>query len=211
MESKIDQTSYDETDNAMGEEIRNGEKKVESLGFSRFKRKLDENRRLCKTNYDIPDNCRPMKGDLIEIKRSVYDHWAVYVGDREVIHLCDEGDWKATIKRDLLKDVCGKSLCRINNLGKAAKKRGLRPRSVDNILKAAYKMLNEKSDYHPIDNNCEHFVTSCRFGSRFSEQALAARRDSTGFIEMAAPVAADIIMGTNFIINGFIKTSMNYK
>jgi hypothetical protein len=131
------------------------------------------------------------------------------VGDREVVHLCDEGDWKATIKRDLLKDVCGKSLCRINNLGKAAQKRGLRPKSVDNILKAAYKMLNEKFDYHPIDNNCEHFVTSCRFGSRFSEQALAARRE--GIIGKAAPVAADIIMGTNSIINVFIKTSMNFK
>jgi hypothetical protein len=211
MESKTDQTSYDETDNAMGEEIQNGQKKVESLYCDRVIRKLNENRRLCKTVYDIPDKCSPMKGDLIEIKRSLYDHWAVYVGDREVIHLCDEGDWKATIKRDLLKDVCGKSLCRINNLGKAAQMRNLKTRSVDNILKAAYKMLNEKFDYHPIDNNCEHFVTSCRFGSRFSEQALAARRDSTGFTKMVAPVVADIFMGSKSIINGFIKTSMNYK
>ncbi len=207
MESKIDQTSYDETDNAMGEEIRNGEKKVGSLGFSQFKRKLDENRLLCKTKYDIPDNCRPMKGDLIEIKRSVYDHWGVYVGDGEVIHLCDEEDRKATIKRDLLKGVCGKSLCRINNLGKAAQKRGLRPRSVDNILKAAYKMLNEKFDYHPIDNNCEHFVTSCRFGLRFSEQAEAAKMDPTGFTQLAVPVVTKVIMEANSIIDDSSESS----
>ncbi len=43
------------------------------------------------------------------------------------------------------------------------------------------------------------------------EQALAARRDSTGFTEMVAPVVANIFMGSKSIINGFIKTGMNYK
>jgi hypothetical protein len=210
MESKIEQTSFDEIDNAGNIEL-NGEKRSGSLGCHKVVRQIGQNRRICETHYDIWENCKPVKGELIEIKRIIYDHWAVYVGDGEVIHVCDEGDWKATIRLDLLKDVCGESLCRINNLEKAAQKRGLKPRSVSAILKDAYTMLDEKFDYHPIDNNCEHFVTSCRFGSRFSEQALAASRDSTGFTKMAAPVAANVFMGTKSIINGFTKTTMNYK
>jgi hypothetical protein len=207
MESKIDQTSYDEIDTAIGNDKLNDNKRAGSLGCHKVIRKLGENRSLCRTDYDIQEKCKPIKGDLIEIKRLLYDHWAVYVGDGEVIHVCDEGDWKATIRRDKLKDVCGKCLCRINNLEKAAQRRNLKPRSVDTILKDAFKMLNEKFDYDPIENNCEHFATGCRFGSRFSEQALAAKRDSTGFTEKVVPVVADVIMGTETIIYGFSKTS----
>jgi hypothetical protein len=209
MESKINHRSDDEIDKSLEEEKQNGDKKGESLGCVKVIKKIKENRRSNKTEYDIPENCKPLKGDLIEIKRTLYDHWAVYVGDGEVIHLCDMGDCKATIKRHLLKDVCGESLCRINNLESAALKRGLKPRCVDTILKDAFKMLNEKIDYHLITNNCEHFATGCRFGSRFSEQALATKRDSTRLTEIVAPLVAKSIIKTNSIINGVSKTSSN--
>jgi hypothetical protein len=205
MESKIDQTSYDETDNAMGEEILNGKKKVGSLGCGIVMRRLHENRRSCETGYDTPDNCRPKKGDLIEIKRLLYDHWAVYVGDGEVIHVRDGGNSKTTIKLDLLKDVCGESLCRINNLEKAAQMRGLKPRTVGTILNDAYNMLDKEFVYDSIDNNCEHFVTGCRFGSKFSEQASAAKLDPTGITETAVSVATDAIIGTKSINNDLTK------
>jgi hypothetical protein len=211
MESKIDKISYDETDNAMREEILNGEKNVGSLGCGKVKRKLDENRCLCNTDYDIPDNCGPKKGDLIEIKRSLmivgYDHWAVYVGDGEVIHLCDVGDCKATVRLDQLKEVCGESLCRINNLEEAARKRRLKPRSVGDILSHAYNMVDKELKYHPIENNCEHFVTSCRFGLRFSEQAEAAKMDPTGFTQLAVPLVTKVIMEANSIIDDSSETS----
>lgn len=32
------------------------------------------------------DNKRPQPGDLIEISRGLYAHWAVYVGDGFVVH-----------------------------------------------------------------------------------------------------------------------------
>jgi HRAS-like suppressor 3 len=210
MESQIDQTSYDETENAMEEEILNGKKNDGSLGCGIVMRQLDENRLSCEASYDIPDNCRPRKGDLIEIKRflydwAVYDHWAVYVGDGEVIHVRDGGNSKTTIKLDLLKDVCGESLCRINNLEKAAQTIGLKPRTVGAILNDAYEMLEKEFVYHPINNNCEHFVTRCRFGSKFSEQASAAKLDPTGFTAIAVKVATDVIMGTKSFINDSTK------
>jgi hypothetical protein len=200
MESKIDQTPYDEIDNTGNIEL-NEEKRVGSLGCHKVVKQIVQNRRICKTDYDKSQNCKPIKGDLIQIKRVLYDHWAVYVGDGEVIHVCDVGEWKATIRRDLLKDVCGKSLCRINNLEEAAQKRGLKPRSVDAILKYAYTMLNEKFEYDPIENNCEHFATCCRFGSPFSEQALATERDSTGFTEIVVQVGTKVIIGTKSIMD----------
>jgi hypothetical protein len=197
MESKIDQTSYNESDNAMAKIISDEKKKGESLGCGLVLIKLDENRRLCKMGYNIPDNCTPNIGDLIEIKRLFYDHWAVYVGDGKVIHVRNGGDAKATIKLDILKNVCGKSLCRINNLEKAAQERELKPRSVDTILDHANDMLGKMFEYHPINNNCEHFATNCRFGLSFSQQALTAKEDPTGFTEMAV----DVIMENKSIMN----------
>jgi hypothetical protein len=203
MESTSSQITDDEVDKSIEQDEKmNEEKRIASLGYSGLRRKIDENRDLCETEYDKPENCKPWMGDLIEIKRSeMYDHWAVYVGDRNIIHitLCNEGDMTARVKRDLLENVCGESLCRINNLGKAAQKRNLKPRSVDTILKYAYKKLNERFHYDPINKNCEHFVTKCRFGSRFSEQALAAKR--IRFIRRIVQYLAILTMGLNSMMN----------
>jgi hypothetical protein len=126
------------------------------------------------------DNCfveaeklNASKGDLIEIKRDIYSHWAVYVGDGDIIHLVDfEG--KAKIACEKIKQIYKGCLCRVNNLVEAAQRRQLVPKSVDDIVSIAYNYLRHVSDYHLTDNNCEHFATFCRFGVRFSEQALAA-------------------------------------
>ncbi len=48
------------------------------------------------------------------------------------------------------------------------------PKSVNEILKSAHEKFNV-FDYHLINNNFQHFATLCRYGSRFSEQALAAK------------------------------------
>jgi hypothetical protein len=155
--------------------------------------------------YDIADNCKPNIGDLIEIKRLFYDHWAVYVGDGKIIHVSNDEDAKVTIKLDLLKNVCGKSSCRINNLEKAAQERGLKPRSAGTILDHANDMLGIIFEYHPINNNCEHFATNCRFGLSFSQQALAVKEDPTGLTEKAVSVLNDAIKENKSTMNDLTK------
>ncbi|XP_054829077.1 phospholipase A and acyltransferase 3-like, partial [Eublepharis macularius] len=71
------------------------------------------------------DDLKP--GDLIEIFRSPCQHWAIYVGDRKVVHLAADRDHladgipmalmssRAFIKKDWLEDVVRKDRYRVNN------------------------------------------------------------------------------------------------
>jgi hypothetical protein len=142
------------------------------------KNKLDQELKLknaeCDNCFVKAKKLIASKGDLIEIQRDIYSHWAVYVGDGDIIHLLDFPDGKAQVVCQELKEIAEGYVCRVNNLVKAAQRRQLVPKSVSDILKSAYEKLNDVFDYHLINNNCEHFATHCRYGSRFSEQALAA-------------------------------------
>jgi len=137
-------------------------------------KELKEKNAECDERFVNAEHLKAEEGDLIEIQRDIYAHWAVYVGDGHVIHLVDYTNGKAQVLKQKLVDIAVDCVCRVNNLVKAAQRRNLTHRNVDNILKAAYERLNDIFDYHLINNNCEHFATNCRFGSRFSEQALAA-------------------------------------
>jgi kelch-like protein 24/35 len=156
------------------------------------KNKLDQELKLknaeCDNCFDTVEKLIASKGDLIEIQRDIYAHWAVYVGDGNVIHLLDSPDGKAQVVCQKLKEIVEGNVCRVNNLVKAAQRRQLVPKSVDDILKSAYEKLNDVFEYHLINNNCEHFATHCRYGSRFSEQALAT--EDKPIIKYVGPLLA---------------------
>uniref|UniRef100_A0A8C0GGG6 Phospholipase A and acyltransferase 1 n=1 Tax=Chelonoidis abingdonii TaxID=106734 RepID=A0A8C0GGG6_CHEAB len=98
----------------------------------------------------------PQPGDLIEIFRAAYQHWALYLG----VMMQTEGavsslasaksvfSRKALVKMQLLKDVVGSDTYRIKN-------------KYDDIYEVSYDLLG---------NNCEHFVTLLRCGEGVSEQ-----------------------------------------
>ncbi|CAM4641136.1 unnamed protein product [Leuciscus chuanchicus] len=123
------------------------------------------------------------RGDLIEIFRGPYQHWAVYVGNGDVIHLASDsgranagsccvgsvGQDKATVKREKLEDVVGNNKYRISNRLDDQRK----PRPIKEILKEALSHLGEMIPYNVIKNNCEHFVTLLRYGEPESLQAEA--------------------------------------
>jgi hypothetical protein len=176
----------------------------QSLGCKKVAKKLKSKRAECERKFDKWENCGAEKGDLIEIKRHLYiSHWGVYVGDDEIIHLCGGKYENVVVGRHSLKDVAEDSLCRVNNLEAAALRRGLVPKSVNSILKEAHKYLETIVDYDPIDCNCEHFVTHCRFGSGdyipgqsgFSEQALAAKGE--GLVKNGARLVTKSWIGTD--------------
>ncbi|KAM5316817.1 phospholipase A and acyltransferase 1-like isoform 2-T2 [Glossophaga mutica] len=123
----------------------------------------------------------PMPGDLIEIQRLMFKHWAIYVGDGYVVHLTSgdkaqdsrpessdnsEHILKAVVKCEPLKDVANGSRYKVNNY--LDKK--YRPRPVDDIVTLAKDKIGEIRRYSVFQSNCEHFVTELRNRHSYSKQ-----------------------------------------
>ncbi|XP_058699701.1 phospholipase A and acyltransferase 3-like isoform X1 [Poecile atricapillus] len=125
----------------------------------------------------------PKPGDLIEIFRPVYQHWAIYVGDGYVIHVTDEGDTsslastssisatRAKVKKQLLEKVAGKHEWCVNN----KYDRSHTPLPVEKIIQRAEELVGKVVPYNVFTKNCEHFVTKLRYGIELSDQVEQAK------------------------------------
>ncbi|XP_060580380.1 phospholipase A and acyltransferase 3-like [Ruditapes philippinarum] len=118
------------------------------------------------------------EGDLIEFYRSIYCHWAVYIGNGNVIHLLsnpnditgksnnkDNKGGGGNVQIDDIRSVAGDSKTyRHNDLDKQ-----MTPFSKTEIVRRA-RMKVGKHKYGLITYNCEHFATECRYGEARSLQ-----------------------------------------
>ncbi|XP_070282519.1 phospholipase A and acyltransferase 4-like [Myotis yumanensis] len=123
----------------------------------------------------------PKPGDLIEISRIGYSHWALYVGDGYVIHLAPPDEYpgagssslfsvlssRGMVKRELLSDVVGGCRYRVNN----HLDHEYSPLPVNKIISSAEEMVGKELAYSVLSRNCEHFVTDLRYGKARSPQA----------------------------------------
>lgn len=100
------------------------------------------------------NRCRP--GDLLEfVATGQYPHWAVYVGDFQVVHL-----QRAEIKNNFLTDVSqGKTGRIVNNLYR------YRALPADVIVRNALDHVGSR-DRELYWRNSECFAAWCRFGKR---------------------------------------------
>ncbi|XP_037694127.1 phospholipase A and acyltransferase 1 isoform X2 [Choloepus didactylus] len=142
---------------------------------------------------DYPGNHQP--GDLIEVFRSGYQHWALYLGDGYVVNIAPLEDGipasftsaksifsrKALVKMQLLKDVVGNDTYRINNKYDDA----YPPLPVEEVIQRSELVIGQEVAYDILVNNCEHFVTLLRYGEGISEQANRAI-STIGFVTAAA-------------------------
>ncbi|XP_035579000.1 phospholipase A and acyltransferase 3-like [Zalophus californianus] len=122
----------------------------------------------------------PKPGDLIQIFRIGYEHWAIYVGDGYVIHLTSPGEFpwarcssmfcalsnKGVVKRELLRDVVAGCRYKVNNLLDNKYK----PKPVNQIIYSAKQKVGQEMEYNLLHRNCEHFATSLRYGKPESRQ-----------------------------------------
>uniref|UniRef100_A0A3B5QIX3 LRAT domain-containing protein n=1 Tax=Xiphophorus maculatus TaxID=8083 RepID=A0A3B5QIX3_XIPMA len=123
----------------------------------------------------------PKPGDLIEIFRNVYEHWAVYVGDGYVVHLLGpDGEsrnfssfstinlpvGKNNILKQKLLEVVSSDEWHINNNMDQEKQ----PRPAHVIVEQANKLVGTTRSYNVVDYNCEHFATELRYGAAESQQ-----------------------------------------
>ncbi|KAG8013075.1 Retinoic acid receptor responder protein 3, partial [Nibea albiflora] len=119
-------------------------------------------------------------GDLIQIFRGTYEHWAVYIGGNEVVHLippCADSDsfsnllmlmdsHTAQVRRQKIWQVVGSDNFRVNNLLDDE----YEPRERRLIVREACALVGWEMPYSLTTNNCEHFVTRLRYGKPESRQ-----------------------------------------
>uniref|UniRef100_A0A452QJW4 Phospholipase A and acyltransferase 5 n=1 Tax=Ursus americanus TaxID=9643 RepID=A0A452QJW4_URSAM len=120
----------------------------------------------------------PRPGDLIEIFRIGYEHWAIYVEDDCVVHLAaptrslSAGSItsvfsnRAVVKYSRLEDVLHGCSWKVNNKLDGT----YLPLPVDQILQRTKEMVNKIVQYSLIEGNCEHFVNGLRYGVPRSQQ-----------------------------------------
>ncbi|XP_044201783.1 lecithin retinol acyltransferase a [Thunnus albacares] len=135
---------------------------------------------------------RPLqRGDLLEVPRTLFTHYGIYLGDNKVAHLIPDilpvftNDSKlissvitnkrlilgciyrcATVRVDTLEDFAYGSNILVNRMDKMMKKPAL---NNEDVAKRAEKLIGAIR-YSLLWNNCEHFVTYCRYGSAASRQ-----------------------------------------
>lgn len=158
--------------------------KLLSLGSSAEEEEKKKHAICYDTTYFKP-------GDLLEVPRTLFIHFGIYLGDNMVAHLMpDILPAFTSDHRQIQKVVTNKRLI----LGVIAKTARIR---VDNVEDFAYggcilvnhmdvhfkdsvlsseevvrraKKLVGTTDYSLLWNNCEHFVTYCRYGTGVSFQ-----------------------------------------
>ncbi|XP_042637453.1 phospholipase A and acyltransferase 3-like [Orycteropus afer afer] len=122
----------------------------------------------------------PKPGDLIEIFRPFYRHWAIYIGDGYVIHLAPPSEIpgagvasimsalteRAVVKKELLYDVAGRDKYQVNNKHDAK----YPPLPPSKIIQQAEELVGQEVLYKLTSENCEHFVNELRYGIPRSDQ-----------------------------------------
>uniref|UniRef100_A0A4X2KD03 LRAT domain-containing protein n=1 Tax=Vombatus ursinus TaxID=29139 RepID=A0A4X2KD03_VOMUR len=116
----------------------------------------------------------PKPGDLIEIFRRGYSHWAVYVGYGCVVHLVPPREYAGGVSlfanegvgRELLYVMVGSNRYQVNNKYDDSDP----PLPPSQIVHRALKLVGKMVPYNLLNNNCEHFATRLRSGVPRSDQ-----------------------------------------
>lgn len=137
--------------------------------------------------------CHPTlrRGDLLEVPRTLFIHYGIYLGENRVAHLMPDIMPVLTSNKQHIKPVvtnkrlilgCMYRLASIrvdsvedfaygapiltNDMDKKMKCQAL---ANEEVARRAEKLVGD-IQYSLMWNNCEHFVTYCRYGTPVSEQ-----------------------------------------
>lgn len=110
------------------------------------------------------------EGDILRVKRVLYSHFGVYVGNGQVVHFSagNNGELNPRKAKIILTSLQyfengGQSKCCNRNTCERDTRK--------NIAQRALKLVGTKfGGYNIVTNNCEHFARFCENGIRFSDQ-----------------------------------------
>ncbi|XP_053475301.1 lecithin retinol acyltransferase a [Ictalurus furcatus] len=130
------------------------------------------------------------RGDMLEVPRTLFVHFGIYLGDDRVAHLVPDilpvltGERALTAvtnARLVLGCMCRRASVRVDSVADFAYGATVRVNAMDYRLSDVRAMEGEEVarraercvghvTYSLLWNNCEHFVTSCRYGTPVSLQ-----------------------------------------
>uniref|UniRef100_A0A4W6FUG6 Lecithin retinol acyltransferase n=1 Tax=Lates calcarifer TaxID=8187 RepID=A0A4W6FUG6_LATCA len=120
------------------------------------------------------------RGDLLEVPRTLFTHFGIYLGDNRVAHLIpdilpvltadsrqiQEMVTNTRIRVDSVEDFAYGAGILLNAMDRAVRRS---PLSGEEVARRAERLVGTVS-YSLLWNNCEHFVTYCRYGTAQSLQ-----------------------------------------
>ncbi|CAF96587.1 unnamed protein product [Tetraodon nigroviridis] len=131
------------------------------------------------------------RGDLLEVPRTIFTHYGIYLGDHKVAHLIPDilpvltSDKRlistvisnqrlilgcvyrcATVRVDTLEDFAYGSKILVNRMDQRMKSKAF---PNEDVAQRAEQLVGGVP-YSLLWNNCEHFVTYCRYGTAASRQ-----------------------------------------
>ncbi|XP_077135493.1 lecithin retinol acyltransferase-like isoform X1 [Ranitomeya variabilis] len=137
------------------------------------------------------ESCTLKRGDLLQVPRTLFVHFGIYLGNNKVAHLMPDilpaiSEDKyligkvvtnkrlilgvlakvASIRVDIVQDFAYGGSIIVNHMDKSFK---TKPLSNEEVAQRAEKLVGATS-YSLLWDNCEHFVTYCRYGSPVSFQ-----------------------------------------
>ncbi|XP_060887929.1 lecithin retinol acyltransferase-like isoform X2 [Labrus mixtus] len=140
-----------------------------------------------------PSGCPPrfQRGDLLEVPRTLFTHFGIYLGEDRVAHLIPDVlpaltsdsrqiqrmvtntrlllgvlSKRASIRTDSVEDFAYGAGILLNHMDRTVLRS---PLSGEEVAQRAERLVGSVS-YSLLWNNCEHYVTYCRYGSAESLQ-----------------------------------------
>ncbi|XP_051983443.1 lecithin retinol acyltransferase-like [Xyrauchen texanus] len=132
------------------------------------------------------------RGDLLEVPRTLFTHFGIYLGNNRVAHFIPDilpvfiTDKKAlekmvtnnrlilgvltkqaSIRVDSVEDFAYGAEILVNNMDKVCSRP---PLNGDEVARRAEKLLGSVNYYSLLWYNCEHYVMYCRYGTSMSFQ-----------------------------------------
>jgi hypothetical protein len=111
--------------------------------------------------------------DLIEYRCKINNvscsHWALYIGDGQIIHFNQDNGGK--VVQFWIDYKSENNLCRVNNLTRYARSKGYSEKSYSDVMKAALKDLDIcHIQYDLCKNNCGLMATLWKYGVGFNPE-----------------------------------------
>ncbi|XP_055765187.1 lecithin retinol acyltransferase-like [Salvelinus fontinalis] len=163
-----------------------------------------------------------LRGDLLEVPRTLFTHFGIYLGDNKVAHLIPDimpvltNDkmiiktvitnkrlimgclYKcATVRVDTLEDFVYDSNILVNHMDRKCKAQ--QPFPNEEVAERAEKLVGA-IPYSLLWNNCEHFVTYCRYGSAKSQQTEMFCEGLKSIIQDQRSVFLSVLLGMIYIV-----------
>lgn len=161
------------------------------------------------------------RGDLLEVPRTLFTHYGIYLGENRVAHLMPDIMPVLTSNKQLIKPVVTNKRLILGCIYKSA---SVRVDSVEDFAYGAQILVNDMDmqlkwqalgnedvarraekqigsiQYSLLWNNCEHFVTYCRYGTPASQQTDRFCCCLKSIIRDKRSVALTVVLGAVYII-----------